>query len=74
MVKRSVASSLNLGLYHGGSQVGFTRAVTDRATFATADAHQVYADCGFAPLDDPDRYMAIRRSPRELYGLLRLKT
>ena len=34
VVKRSVANSLNLGLYHGGSQVGFTRVVTDRATFA----------------------------------------
>lgn len=113
VVERSVAGSLNLGLYHGESQVGLTRAVTDRATFvwvcdvfvlpghrgrglghwmvrtllahpdltgirrfmlATADAHQVYADCGFAPLDDPDRYMEIRRLPRELYGLLRLKT
>jgi GNAT superfamily N-acetyltransferase len=113
VVERSVAGSLNLGLYHGESQVGFTRAVTDRATFAwvcdvfvlsghrgrglghwmvrtllahpdltgirrfmlaTADAHQVYADCGFVPLDDPDRYMAIRHSPRELYGLLRLRT
>ena len=34
VVERSVANSLNLGLYHGGSQVGLTRAVTDRATFA----------------------------------------
>lgn len=34
VVERSVANSLGLGLYHGGSQVGFTRAVTDRATFA----------------------------------------
>ena len=113
VVERSVAGSLNLGLYHGESQVGFTRAVTDRATFAwvcdvfvlpghrgrglghwmvrtllahpdltgirrfilaTADAHQVYADSGFAPLEDPDRYMEILRSPRELYGLLRLRT
>jgi GNAT superfamily N-acetyltransferase len=107
VVERSVANSLNLGLYHGGSQVGFTRAVTDRATFAwvadvfvldghrgrglahwmidtlrahpdltglrrfmlaTADAHQVYADCGFTPLADPGRYMELRRSPQELYG------
>jgi GNAT superfamily N-acetyltransferase len=106
VVGRSVANSLNLGLYHAGRQVGFTRAVTDRATFAwvcdvfvlpahqgrglghwmietlrvhpdlaglrrfmlaTADAHQVYADCGFAPLGDPGRYMEIRRSPSELY-------
>jgi GNAT superfamily N-acetyltransferase len=34
VVERSVAGSLNLGLYRAGSQVGFTRAVTDRATFA----------------------------------------
>lgn len=106
VVERSVANSLVLGLYHRGGQVGFTRAVTDRATFAwvgdvfvlpdhrgrglahwlietllghpdlaglrrfmlaTADAHQVYADCGFAPLADPGRYMEIRRSPRDLY-------
>ena len=103
---RSVANSLNLGLYRNESQVGFTRAVTDRATFAwvcdvfvlpghrgrglahwmietlrahpdlaglrrfmlaTADAHQVYADCGFTSLGDPDRYMEIHRSPADLY-------
>ena len=33
VVERSVANSLNLGLYHAGTQVGLTRAVTDRATF-----------------------------------------
>lgn len=33
-VERAVAGSLNFGLYHGTAQVGFTRAVTDRATFA----------------------------------------
>jgi GNAT superfamily N-acetyltransferase len=106
VVARSVAGSLNLGLYHAGSQVGFTRAVTDRATFAwvcdvfvlpghrgrglahwmvetlrahpdlpglrrfllaTSDAHQVYADCGFAPLADPGSYLEVKRSPRDLY-------
>jgi GNAT superfamily N-acetyltransferase len=106
VVERSLAGSLNLGLYRNGSQVGFTRAVTDKATFAwvcdvfvlpghqgrglahwmvetlrahpdlaglrrfmlaTADAHQVYADCGFAPLTDPERYMEVKRSPRDLY-------
>jgi GNAT superfamily N-acetyltransferase len=106
VVARSMANSLNLGLYHGGGQVGFTRAVTDRATFAwvcdvfvlsghrgrglahwmietlrahpdlaglrrfmlaTADAHEVYADCGFAPLAAPGQYMEIRRPPAELY-------
>jgi len=34
VVERSVANSLNLGLYHQGNQIGLTRAVTDRATFA----------------------------------------
>ena len=106
VVARSVANSLNLGLYRNESQVGFTRAVTDRATFAwvcdvfvlpghrgrglahwmietlrahpdlaglrrfmlaTADAHQVYADCGFTSLSDPDTYMEIRRSAGDLY-------
>lgn len=33
-VERSLAGSLNLGLYHGGQQVGLARVVTDRATFA----------------------------------------
>jgi GNAT superfamily N-acetyltransferase len=33
VVERSVANSLNLGLYYEGGQVGLTRAVTDRATF-----------------------------------------
>jgi GNAT superfamily N-acetyltransferase len=107
VVARSVENSLNLGLYRGESQVGFTRAVTDRATFAwvcdvfvlsghrglglghwmietlrahpdlaglrrfmlaTADAHQVYADCGFTSLGAPDRYMEIHRSPADLYS------
>lgn len=107
VVARSVANSLVLGLYHGGSQVGFSRAVTDRATFAwvgdvfvlpghrgrglahwmmetllahpdltglrrfmlaTSDAHQVYADCGFTLLPDPERFMEIKRPLRELYA------
>ena len=106
VVARSVANSLNLGLYREGDQVGLTRAVTDRATFvwvadvfvlpehrgrglahwmietliahpdlagmrrfmlATADAHRVYADCGFTPLAAPGRFMEIHRSSRELY-------
>jgi GNAT superfamily N-acetyltransferase len=33
-VERAVAGSLNLCLYQGDQQVGFTRVVTDRATFA----------------------------------------
>jgi GNAT superfamily N-acetyltransferase len=33
-VQRSIANSLNFGLFHGGEQVGFARVVTDYATFA----------------------------------------
>jgi GNAT superfamily N-acetyltransferase len=95
---RSIAGSLNFGLYGDGVQLGFARVVTDRATFgwlcdvyvlpghrgrglahwlvqtvlahpdlrdvrrimlATADAHAIYADCGFAPLVNPGRWMSI---------------
>jgi GNAT superfamily N-acetyltransferase len=34
VVDRSIAGSLNFGLYDGPRQVGFARIVTDRATFA----------------------------------------
>ena len=34
VVERSIAGSVNFGLYTGPDQVGFARAVTDRATFA----------------------------------------
>jgi GNAT superfamily N-acetyltransferase len=33
-VQRAIANSLNFGAYQDGRQVGFTRVVTDRATFA----------------------------------------
>jgi GNAT superfamily N-acetyltransferase len=33
-LRRSLAGSLCFGLYAGGTQVGFARVVTDRATFA----------------------------------------
>jgi GNAT superfamily N-acetyltransferase len=33
-VERSLTGSLNWGAYADGTQIGFTRAVTDRATFA----------------------------------------
>ncbi len=33
-VARSIAHSLPFGLYHGERQVGFARAITDRATYA----------------------------------------
>ncbi len=34
VVETSIANSLCFGLFHGESQVGFARVVTDRATFA----------------------------------------
>jgi GNAT superfamily N-acetyltransferase len=34
VVERSITNSLVFGLYEGTAQVGFARAVTDRATFA----------------------------------------
>jgi GNAT superfamily N-acetyltransferase len=34
VVKRAIEASINFGLYKDGAQVGFTRVVSDRATFA----------------------------------------
>jgi GNAT superfamily N-acetyltransferase len=99
VVARSIEGSECFGVYAPDSeQVGFARAVTDRATFgwlcdvyiapsergkglgswmvqvvrehlfaygirrlvlATADAHDVYARVGFAPLADARRWMEI---------------
>jgi len=101
VVVRSIENSLCFGVYDGsGAQVGFTRVITDFATFAyiadvfvleshqgrglgkflmecikqhpnlqrlrrwtlsTRDAHGLYAQYGFTPLEWPDRYMEILR-------------
>jgi GNAT superfamily N-acetyltransferase len=92
-------SSLVVGAYADGEQVGYLRVVSDKATFAwicdvyvdeahrgkgiaramvsyalnhpdhqglrrwllaTADAHGIYAECGFKPLDNPERWMFLR--------------
>lgn len=94
----AIANSWNFGAYdeETGEQLGYTRVVTDRATFAwlcdvfvddsargrgvgkalvaavvdaleplglrraalaTADAHGLYAQYGFEPLEQPDRWM-----------------
>ena len=97
-VERSIANSLCVGAFDGDAQVGFTRVITDYATFAyladvyvlpshrgrgiskeilsavmhhpelqglrrwhlvTRDAHGLYAQFGFAPLDAPERHMGI---------------
>jgi GNAT superfamily N-acetyltransferase len=36
----------------------------NRVTLATLDAHALYAQYGFTPLDDPERWMIRRRAPR----------
>jgi GNAT superfamily N-acetyltransferase len=98
VVKRAIDNSIVFGLYRGADQVGFTRVVSDRATFAwicdvfvlpehrghglgkflmecvkahpelqglrrwmlaTRDAHGLYAQYGFTPVD-ADRFMEIR--------------
>lgn len=98
-VERSLAHSLCFGVYRGGRQVGFARAVTDSATFAwladvfivpeqrghglgkklmaavvahpqlqglrrfqlgTADAHGLYAQFGFEPIKQVERFMEIK--------------
>ncbi|WP_406376303.1 GNAT family N-acetyltransferase [Streptomyces sp. NBC_00647] len=97
---QAIARSLNFGIYDraSGSQSGYARVVTDRATFAwlcdvyiapavrgkglgtalvaavrdhlapyglrrvllaTADAHGVYAEVGFAPLEKPGNWMTL---------------
>ena len=76
VVARSVANSLNLGLYCEAGQVGFTRAVTDRATFAwVCDVFVLPGHQGRglghwmieALRAHPDSYMEIRRSAADLY-------
>jgi GNAT superfamily N-acetyltransferase len=108
VVERSIAGSLNLGVYapgadQEGEQVALARVVTDDATFAwicdvfvdegwrgrgvgswlmrecvaelldrrgvlrlllaTRDAHAVYAQAGFAPLEGVWRWMELDRRP-----------
>jgi GNAT superfamily N-acetyltransferase len=98
IVRRAIDNSIVFGLYLGADQAGFTRVVSDKATFAwvcdvfvlpehrghglgkflmecvkahpelqglrrwmlaTRDAHGLYAQYGFTPVD-PDRFMEIR--------------
>jgi GNAT superfamily N-acetyltransferase len=96
VVERSIEHSLCFGAFDNGAQVGFTRVITDYATFAyvadvfvlashrgrrigkrimeavlahpelrglrrwhlvTRDAHGLYVQFGFTPLDAPERHM-----------------
>lgn len=38
-----------------------------RFLLATRDAHSLYAQYGFEPIDKPEAYMAVRKSPASLY-------
>jgi N-acetylglutamate synthase-like GNAT family acetyltransferase len=42
-----------------------------RIVLATTDAHQVYADCGFVPLPEPQRWMAVTAPAGERYRAVR---
>jgi GNAT superfamily N-acetyltransferase len=69
VVERSIANSLGFGLYHGGTQIGFARVVTDRATFAwIGDVFVVEAERGRGLAKQ--LIAAILREP-ELQGLRR---
>ena len=98
VVIKSLAHSLNFGLYLGSQQIGLVRVITDYATLAylcdvyvleahrkhglskwlmrcvkehpelqsirrwllvTRDAHGLYAQFGFTPLENPTRWMEI---------------
>lgn len=39
-----------------------------RLLLATADAHDLYRSYGFEDLDDPSRFLVVRRDPAVLYG------
>jgi N-acetylglutamate synthase-like GNAT family acetyltransferase len=106
VVARSMEHSLCVAAIEDGALVGFTRVITDRATFAyiadvfvvashrgrgiskelmravmehpevqgirrwhlvTRDAHALYAQFGFTPIDVPERHMmiAVRDAYRE---------
>jgi len=99
-VEKGIRNSLCFGAFADSQQVGFARAITDRATFAylsdvfivpshrgrgagkaliqaildhpelqglrrwllsTRDAHGLYAQFGFQPLAEPDKYMTIHK-------------
>jgi GNAT superfamily N-acetyltransferase len=81
VVARSVEGSVVFGVYHGGTQVGFARIVTDRATFAyladvfVLDGHRGRGVGGWllqAILSHPElqglrRWMLATRDAHELY-------
>jgi GNAT superfamily N-acetyltransferase len=97
-VMTALRNSIPFGVYLDGKQIGFARAITDRATFAyladvyveeeyrgqglgkalvdaairhpelrrlrrwmlgTRDAHGLYGQFGFIPLEEPERWMEL---------------
>lgn len=42
-----------------------------RIALVTTDAHRIYADCGFVPLPDPQRWMAVTTPAEERYRAVR---
>jgi GNAT superfamily N-acetyltransferase len=84
VVERSIAGSLCASLFHGAAQVGFARAVTDRATFAyLADVYvlEEHRGRGLArrlveelrahpDLDGIRRWMLVTRDAHGLYEKL----
>jgi hypothetical protein len=39
-----------------------------RFLLATRDAHSLYVQYGFTPIDKPEAYMAVRKPPASIYG------
>ncbi len=81
LVERSIANSLNLGLYEDDRQLGFARVVTDRATFAWICDVLILSEARGKGLgtwlmecviDHPDlhglrRFMLVTRDAHEVY-------
>lgn len=44
------------------------RSIDNSLNFGTHDAHGLYEQFGFKPLERVERFMAVERNPEELYG------
>jgi GNAT superfamily N-acetyltransferase len=67
IVKRSISNSLCFGVYKDGTQVGFARWVTDRATFAYLC--DVYIEQSFRGLGLSKKLMSLMMFHPDLQGL-----
>jgi GNAT superfamily N-acetyltransferase len=82
LVEKSIANSLCFGLFDGGSQVGFARVVTDRATYAylcdvyTLESHRdlglgkwlIEAVMAHPDLQNLRRFQLVTRDAHGLYA------